>query len=75
MDLIQNWGNSCCSTPAQDTHSTSLKTVNMHLYWIRSLVLLIANLEKKISPNTLRGFAQTETYMREVHFKGSETQQ
>lgn len=41
-------GNSCYSTPAQDTHSTSPRAVTMHLYWIRPLVFLIANLEKKI---------------------------
>lgn len=65
-------GNSCYSTPDQDIHSTSLKAVTMHLYWIRPLLILISSLEKK-NPNTFKGFAQTGTYMREMHFKGSET--
>lgn len=42
--LIQN---SCYSTPVQDTNSTSLRAVTIHLYWIRPLVFLISNLGKK----------------------------
>lgn len=39
--------NSCFSTPAQDTHSTSLRAVTINLYWIRPLVFLISNLGEK----------------------------
>lgn len=35
-------GSSCYSSPAQDTHSTSFRTLTMYLYWIRPLVFLIS---------------------------------
>lgn len=66
-------GSSCYSTPTQDTHSTSLRTVTMQLYWTGPLVFRVSRKKKK--SNTFKDFAQIETYMREVHFKGSETQQ